>query len=40
MVSINKRLAMIDISRTPKLELGGAPTPTKKVLEKNTNLNK
>jgi hypothetical protein len=35
MVNINRRLAMIDISRKPKLELGGAPTPTKKVLKKN-----
>lgn len=35
-VSINKILAMIDISRRPKLEFGGAPTPTKIVLKIKT----
>lgn len=33
-VNINRRLAMIDISKTPKLSWGGAPIPTKKVLKK------
>jgi len=32
-VSINRRLAMIDFSRKPKLAFGGAPTPTTKVLK-------
>lgn len=35
-VSINRILAMIDISRKPKLGLGGAPTPTKIVLKIKT----
>lgn len=34
-VNNNKREAIIDISRKPKLELGGAPTPTKNVLKTN-----
>lgn len=35
-VNINRRLAMIDISIKPKLDLGGAPTPTKNVLKIKT----
>jgi len=32
-VNISRRLAMIDNSRKPKLEWGGVPIPTKKVLK-------
>lgn len=34
-VNNNKKPAMIDISRKPTLEFGGAPNPTKKVLKIN-----
>lgn len=32
-VNINRSVAMIDNSKNPTMELGGAPTPTKKVLK-------
>jgi len=32
-LNINRRLAMIDNSRKPKIVWGGVPIPTKKVLK-------